>query len=130
MDNQRQKAITALKYGRYSGDSVVWAWWWWLRSPGNNTHNAANVNNDGNLNMNGNNVSFAEGGVRPALPHKPEIRFKAERIRAEAKESDSLLSVRAEKHRLAGAWTRERTCFQALRAWPGSVCTRCKFRFV
>jgi hypothetical protein len=52
--------------GRYSGDSVVWAWWW-LRSPGNNSNNAANVNDDGNLNVNGNNANNEEGGVRPAL---------------------------------------------------------------
>jgi len=45
--------------------------WWWLRSPGNNTNNAANVNNNGNINMNGNNVNNNNGGVRPALsqPH-------------------------------------------------------------
>lgn len=43
--------------------------------------------------MNGNNVNNEEVGVRPALPHKSEIRFKVERIRAEAKESDSFLLV-------------------------------------
>jgi hypothetical protein len=42
--------------------------WWWLRSPGNNSNNAANVNTDGNVNINGNNVSAESGGVRPALP--------------------------------------------------------------
>lgn len=30
---------------------------WWLRSPGNNTNNAANVNNNGYVNNNGNNVN-------------------------------------------------------------------------
>ncbi|MDR1712956.1 MAG: DUF6273 domain-containing protein, partial [Coriobacteriales bacterium] len=39
---------------------------WWLRSPGNNSNNAANVNNDGNVNTNGNNVNN-NNGVRPAL---------------------------------------------------------------
>jgi hypothetical protein len=39
---------------------------WWLRSPGNNSNNAANVNSDGNVNTNGNNVNNT-GGLRPAL---------------------------------------------------------------
>ena len=65
----KRKVTTALRDRRYSRDSIVRAWWWWLRSPGNNDNNAANVNNDGNLNMNGNKVNNAEGGVRPALPH-------------------------------------------------------------
>jgi len=42
--------------------------WWWLRSPGNNSNNAANVNNDGSVNDNGNNVDNTNGAVRPALP--------------------------------------------------------------
>jgi hypothetical protein len=41
--------------------------WWWLRSPGNNQNNAAEVNSDGSLNTNGNNVNN-ENGVRPDLP--------------------------------------------------------------
>ena len=41
--------------------------WWWLRSPGNNDNNAANVNNDGAVNYNGNNVNNDNNGVRPAL---------------------------------------------------------------
>ena len=40
----------------------------WLRSPGNNTNNAANVNNNGNVNTNGNNVNNNNLAVRPALP--------------------------------------------------------------
>jgi hypothetical protein len=94
-----------LREGRYSGDSVVWAWWWWLRSPGNNSNNAANVNTDGNVNVNGNNVSGSGvgGGVRPALPHMPDIRFKVERIRAEAKESDSLLTRLGRKTQVGGS---------------------------
>jgi hypothetical protein len=42
---------------------------WWLRSPGNNSNNAAIVNNDGNVNVNGNNVDNVNtnGGLRPAL---------------------------------------------------------------
>lgn len=41
--------------------------WWWLRSPGNNQNNAANVNNDGGVNENGNNVNNDNDAVRPAL---------------------------------------------------------------
>jgi len=41
--------------------------WWWLRSPGNNSNNASNVNNDGEINTNGNNINNTSGGVRPAL---------------------------------------------------------------
>ena len=52
-----------------SGVLVITAsWFWWLRSPGNNSNNAANVNDDGNVNVNGNNVNNNNGGVRPALP--------------------------------------------------------------
>lgn len=40
---------------------------WWLRSPGNNSNNAANVNNDGSVNYNGNNVNNDNNGIRPAL---------------------------------------------------------------
>ena len=39
-------------------------YWWWLRSPGNNSNNAANVNNDGNVNNNVNNDNEA---VRPVV---------------------------------------------------------------
>lgn len=42
---------------------------WWLRSPGNNQNNAANVNNDGSINYNGNNVNNDNDCVRPALLH-------------------------------------------------------------
>jgi len=40
---------------------------WWLRSPGNNQNNASNVNTDGALNPNGNNVNNDNNAVRPAL---------------------------------------------------------------
>ena len=33
--------------------------WWWLRSPGNNQNNAANVNNDGDVNENVLNIEKA-----------------------------------------------------------------------
>ena len=48
---------------------------WWLRSPGNNSNNAANVNNDGSVNNNGNNVNNDNNAVRPALP--PDARNSA-----------------------------------------------------
>lgn len=40
---------------------------WWLRSPGNNTNNAANVNSNGYVNNNGNNVNNNNDGVRADL---------------------------------------------------------------
>ncbi|MDR3051426.1 MAG: hypothetical protein LBU67_06860 [Oscillospiraceae bacterium] len=43
-----------------------------MRSPGNNSNNAAIVNNNGNVNDNGNNVNNNAVGVRPALPQLPE----------------------------------------------------------
>ncbi len=49
------------------GETVVGACWWWLRSPGNNSNNAANVNNDGNVNNNGNNVNNDNNSVRPVV---------------------------------------------------------------
>ncbi|MDR0221675.1 MAG: DUF6273 domain-containing protein [Lachnospiraceae bacterium] len=64
-----------------SGVSVKSASWWWLRSPGNNSNNAANVNNDGDINVNGNNVNN-DNGVRPASPrpHQPETLLHVERV--------------------------------------------------
>jgi len=50
-----------------SGVLVTNALFWWLRSPGENPNNAVNVNNDGEMNVNGNNVNNDNGGVRPAL---------------------------------------------------------------
>ena len=57
--------------------NVIWGFdcmgtscWWWLRSPGNNQNNAANVNNDGSINYNGNNVNNDNKCVRPALLSK------------------------------------------------------------
>ena len=41
--------------------------WWWLRSPGNNQNNAANVNNDGSVNTNDNNVNNENEAVRPVV---------------------------------------------------------------
>ena len=40
---------------------------WWLRSPGNNSNNAAEVNNNGWVNRSGDDVSDDCDGVRPAL---------------------------------------------------------------
>ena len=41
--------------------------WWWLRSPGLNSIGASSVNNDGRIYLGGGNVSYENGGVRPAL---------------------------------------------------------------
>lgn len=41
--------------------------YWWLRSPGNNSNNAANMNNDGWGNYSGYFVSFVGWAIRPAL---------------------------------------------------------------
>ena len=46
---------------------------WWLRSPGNNQNNATNVNTDGALNLNGNNVNNDNNAVRPALLQSTRI---------------------------------------------------------
>jgi len=89
----------------YSGDSIVWACWWWLRSPGNNSNNAANVNDDGSVNINGNNVNNASGGVRPALPQPHFARNLAPSgagLCYGAKESDSLLTHKSRKTRVGG----------------------------
>ena len=54
---------------------------WWLRSPGNNGNNAANVNNDGEVNDNGNNVNNTLA-IRPDWPQLPETRLHGEAVRA------------------------------------------------
>jgi hypothetical protein len=87
----------------FSGVLIVWASWWWLRSPGNNSNNAANVNDDGNVNINGNNVNNDSGGVRPALPHPHLARNLAEcsaGLCDGAKESNPLLTERLGKQML------------------------------
>ena len=80
--------------------------YWWLRSPGNNTNNAANVNNDGWGNNNGNNVNNDNNAVRPDLHYICIARnsSRAGRVRAHlhAKEPDSALPVMAAKYILSG----------------------------
>lgn len=51
-----------IRSGEISRDMIEW-----LRSPGNNTNNAANVNNNGYVNYNGNNVNNNNNAVRPDL---------------------------------------------------------------
>ena len=41
--------------------------WWWLRSPGDNSFNAAYVNGDGSVFVYGSIALYDTGGVRPAL---------------------------------------------------------------
>jgi hypothetical protein len=47
---------------------VETCWWWWLRSPGRHNRLAAYVHGtDGCVGVNGNNITNASGGIRPAL---------------------------------------------------------------
>lgn len=41
--------------------------WWWLRSPGCNLLSAVSVYEDGSIYVTGVNVSYVDGGVRPAM---------------------------------------------------------------
>ena len=43
------------------------ACWWCLRSPGNDSYNAARVNYVGSVDVSGSRVDNGYGGVRPAL---------------------------------------------------------------
>jgi hypothetical protein len=78
---------------------------WWLRSPGNNSNNAANVNTDGGVNNNGNNVSWVGGAVRPALPVTPETIPKLGGLRKQEKGSDPFSA--------SDCW--ENTCWRKVR---------------
>jgi hypothetical protein len=42
-------------------------YWWWLRSPGYHQYDAAGVNDDGSIFLNGYHADYPSGGVRPAL---------------------------------------------------------------
>ena len=99
-----------MRYGVIGGFGCK-ASWWWLRSPGNNTNNAANVNTDGTLNVNGNNnVNNTSGGVRPALPQPPFARNLAlsrAGLCYGAKEPNPILPETAGKHMPSEIGTRE-----------------------
>ncbi|MCL2633009.1 MAG: sigma-70 family RNA polymerase sigma factor [Oscillospiraceae bacterium] len=41
--------------------------WWWVRSPGNGSNRAANINNNGFIDVSGDHVDNNNGGIRPAL---------------------------------------------------------------
>ncbi len=88
MDDQRQEETSAVR--RLSGEGLARAGWWWLRSPGNNQNNAANVNTDGSVNRNGNNVSNDNNAVRPAFPQMPETQPDAGRSAQGEKAGPSL----------------------------------------
>ncbi|MGN0623579.1 MAG: DUF6273 domain-containing protein [Oscillospiraceae bacterium] len=67
-DSARQCSATA--YAKAQGaytDTSNGNCWWWLRSPGYNSHDAANVNNGGSVNFSGYTVDYNVGAVRPAL---------------------------------------------------------------
>jgi hypothetical protein len=51
------------RIAKYKNDAC----WWWLRSLGIHSDDAANVYNDGFLDLSGDNVDRSDGGVRPAL---------------------------------------------------------------
>ncbi len=75
---------------RLSGEGLARAGWWWLRSPGNNQNNAANVNTDGSVNRNGDNVNNDNNAVRPAFPRLPETQPEAGRSAQGEKAGPSL----------------------------------------
>ncbi|MDR1136141.1 MAG: DUF6273 domain-containing protein [Clostridiales Family XIII bacterium] len=58
--NDRYNYERVAKYGN------DWAWWW-LRSPGLDSSDAAYVDHDGVLYLDGSRVYYENGGVRPAL---------------------------------------------------------------
>ncbi len=101
MDEQRQKKITA-SAGLRSGDLIAkYSCWWWLRSPGNNSNNAADVNNDGSVNDNGNNVNNDNNAVRPAsLPTARNPTVSTE------------VCARGQRNRIPSRFHRENTCRQ------------------
>jgi hypothetical protein len=49
--------------------------WWWLRSPGDYSGSAMNVDIDGCVNVSGYNVNHDKGDVRPALWLNLQSRF-------------------------------------------------------
>ena len=59
---KKEKELAVIMKAKDIRDKIVW----WLRSPGNNSNNAAEVNNNGWVNKNGNNVNNNNDGVRPA----------------------------------------------------------------
>ena len=56
-NSERQCTLTTTKDPRL----------WWLRSPGDYSHTAADVSNDGTIRVSGNNVNYRYSAVRPAL---------------------------------------------------------------
>jgi len=71
-----------------SGLSGIWLRW--LRSPGNNSNNAANVNNNDNVNRNGNNVNNNNNAARPDLHQSARNRCHGTTVSADAKEPYSI----------------------------------------
>ena len=69
-EGRRSKSSTYAKaMGTYSNISSIYSdnCWWWLRSPGGDTSHAAGVYYDGYVHYGGNNVSYGDKAVRPAL---------------------------------------------------------------
>ena len=71
--NDKARATTATGHAREQGiyvskeNATNGNAWWWLRSPGNNSYNAAGVRRDGAVNYSGLDVHLDDGGVRPAM---------------------------------------------------------------
>lgn len=76
---------------------------WWPRSPGNNSNNATNVNNDGWGNNNGNNVNNDNNGVRPDLKvfYLPAILLRLKES-VHTFKGTKFLSMKKEKYMLFG----------------------------
>ena len=67
--NKEERIAKATEYATKSGVYVneEKAAWWWLRSPGDNSKNAAEVWNYGWVGRSGDDVDCSNDGVRPAL---------------------------------------------------------------
>ena len=66
-DEDRVCGTSAYASARGARTNDTGACWWWLRSPGDETHDAANVNFDGSVYYAGYGVSFSFCAVRPVI---------------------------------------------------------------
>ncbi len=88
--NDQARLGTATEYASGQGVYVNGEGsWWWLRSPGDLTDYASYVNYFGDVNTYGYNVSYASGGLRPAL----HINLSSPSVQTAEKRETSLKSV-------------------------------------
>ena len=66
-DEDRVCGPTAFASARGAKASGTGACWWWLRSPGDESHDAADVNFDGSVYYAGCGVNFSFSAVRPVI---------------------------------------------------------------